>query len=62
MWWYRRVGGTSRTAASSLTDQAGSWRVTMTSMDRVTLVAAELGTWAGSIGAAVFGAESAGFA
>lgn len=37
-------------------------RVTMTSMDRVTLVAAELGTWAGSIGAAVFGAESAGFA
>jgi glucokinase len=37
-------------------------RVTTTSVDRVTLVAAELGTWAGSMGAAVYGAESAGLA
>ena len=35
-------------------------RVTMTSIDDVTLVAAELGTWAGAIGAAVHGAERAG--
>ncbi len=35
-------------------------RVTTTSIDDVTLVAAELGTWAGSIGAAVHGAERAG--
>jgi predicted NBD/HSP70 family sugar kinase len=34
-------------------------RVHMTSLDDVTLVAAELGTWAGSIGAAVHGAEQA---
>jgi glucokinase len=32
-------------------------RVTITSLDRVELVAAELGTWAGAIGAAVHGAE-----
>jgi len=35
-------------------------RVTITSLDDVELVAAELGTWAGSIGAAVHGAEQAG--
>lgn len=34
-------------------------RVHITSLDQVTLVAAELGTWAGSIGAAVHGAERA---
>jgi glucokinase len=34
-------------------------RVHITSLDEVTLVAAELGTWAGSIGAAVHGAEQA---
>jgi glucokinase len=34
-------------------------RVHITSLDRVTLVAAELGTWAGAIGAAVHGAERA---
>ncbi len=34
-------------------------RVHMTSLDDVTLVAAELGTWAGAIGAAVHGAERA---
>ena len=32
-------------------------RVTMTSLDEVELVQAELGTWAGSIGAAIHGAE-----
>ena len=34
-------------------------RVTITSLDQVELVAAELGTWAGAIGAAVHGAERA---
>jgi glucokinase len=34
-------------------------RVRMTSMDEVAIVAAELGTWAGAIGAAVHGAERA---
>jgi len=34
-------------------------RVTTTSLDRVALVTAELGTWAGAIGAAVHGAERA---
>jgi glucokinase len=34
-------------------------RVTMTSMDDVVLLRAELGTWAGAIGAAVHGAERA---
>ena len=34
-------------------------RVRITSLDEVELVAAELGTWAGSIGAAVHGAEQA---
>jgi glucokinase len=34
-------------------------RVHITSLESVTLVAAELGTWAGSIGAAVHGAERA---
>ena len=37
-------------------------RVTTTSVDEVELVPAELGTWAGSIGAAVHGAEQAGLA
>lgn len=37
-------------------------RVTTTSIDEVTIVPAELGTWAGSIGAAVHGAERAGLA
>ncbi len=37
-------------------------RVRTTSIDDVTVVAAELGTWAGSIGAAVHGAERAGAA
>jgi glucokinase len=37
-------------------------RVRTTSIDDVTIVAAELGTWAGSIGAAVHGAERAGAA
>lgn len=35
-------------------------RVHITSLDQVRLVAAELGTWAGAIGAAVHGAERAG--
>ncbi len=35
-------------------------RVTTTSVDQVDLVPAELGTWAGAIGAAVHGAERAG--
>ena len=34
-------------------------RVRTTSLDGVTIVAAELGTWAGAIGAAVHGAEQA---
>jgi glucokinase len=34
-------------------------RVKTTALDRVELVAAELGTWAGAIGAAVHGAEAA---
>jgi glucokinase len=34
-------------------------RVRMTSLDEVTIVAAELGTWAGAIGAAIHGAEAA---
>ena len=33
-------------------------RVTTTSLDEVEIVAAELGTWAGAIGAAIHGAES----
>jgi glucokinase len=33
-------------------------RVTMTSLDDVTVVAAELGIWAGAIGAAIHGAEA----
>jgi glucokinase len=37
-------------------------RVRMTALDQVDLVLAELGTWAGSIGAAVHGAERAGIA
>jgi glucokinase len=37
-------------------------RVRSTRLEPVTLVAAELGIWAGSIGAAVHGAEQAGFA
>jgi len=35
-------------------------RVYTTSLDQVEIVAAELGTWAGAIGAAIHGAESAG--
>jgi glucokinase len=35
-------------------------RVHITSLEQVSLVPAELGTWAGSIGAAVYGAERAG--
>jgi glucokinase len=34
-------------------------RVLMTQLDRVVLATAELGTWAGAIGAAVHGAERA---
>ncbi len=34
-------------------------RVHTTSLDSVTIVAAELGTWAGAIGAAIHGAEQA---
>jgi glucokinase len=34
-------------------------RVHVTSLDEVEIVAAELGTWAGAIGAAVHGAEAA---
>ncbi len=37
-------------------------RVRMTSLDDVSIVLAELGTWAGSIGAAVHGAERVGLA
>ncbi len=37
-------------------------RVTTTAIDEVALVPAELGTWAGSVGAAVHGAEQAGLA
>jgi glucokinase len=35
-------------------------RVHVTPLDRVTIVTAELGTWAGAIGAAIHGAEAAG--
>ena len=34
-------------------------RVTTTSLDEVEIVTAELGTWAGAIGAAIHGAETA---
>jgi hypothetical protein len=33
-------------------------RVRMTSLDEVEVVTAELGTWAGAIGAAIHGAET----
>jgi glucokinase len=35
-------------------------RVRTTSVDEVEVVTAELGTWAGAIGSAIFGAEEAG--
>jgi glucokinase len=37
-------------------------RVHVTSLDSVAIVLAELGTWAGAIGAAIHGAEKAGAA
>ena len=37
-------------------------RVKTTALDRVELVPAELGTWAGAIGAAIHGAEAAAMA
>lgn len=59
------IGGGVAAAGAVLLDAVRAEltrRVTMTGMADVELVTAELGTWAGAIGAAVFGAEQAGVA
>ncbi|MBA2721007.1 MAG: ROK family protein, partial [Chloroflexi bacterium] len=56
------IGGGIAAAGDLLLDEARAEirrRVRTTSVDEVELVTAELGTWAGSIGAAVYGAEQA---
>jgi glucokinase len=56
------IGGGIAAAADLLFDPIRdeiAKRVHTTSIDEVALVAAELGTWAGAIGAAVHGAEMA---
>jgi len=56
------IGGGVAAAGDLLLDEARAEirrRVLTTSVDEVEIVTAELGTWAGSIGAAVHGAESA---
>ena len=56
------IGGGSRrpgSAADPIRDEVRR-RVLTTSLDDVDIVTAELGTWAGAIGAAVHGAEAAG--
>jgi glucokinase len=56
------IGGGISAAADLLLDGIHDElqrRVRTTALDRVELVIAELGTWAGSIGAAIHGAESA---
>jgi predicted NBD/HSP70 family sugar kinase len=54
------IGGGIAAAGDLLLDEARAEirrRVRTTSVDMVEIVTAELGTWAGSIGAAVHGAE-----
>jgi glucokinase len=56
------VGGGIAAAGDLLLDEARAEirrRVRTTSVDEVEIVTAELGTWAGSMGAAVYGAEAA---
>lgn len=56
------IGGGIAAAFDLLRDPIGAElrrRVRTTSLDQVELVAAELGTWAGAIGAAIHGAEEA---
>jgi glucokinase len=56
------VGGGVAAAGELLLDEARAEirrRVRTTSVDEVEVVTAELGTWAGSIGAAIHGAEEA---
>jgi glucokinase len=56
------IGGGVAAAGDLLFEPIGAelrLRVRTTSLDAVTIVAAELGTWAGAIGAAVHGAERA---
>lgn len=56
------IGGGIAAAGDLLLDEARAEirrRVRTTSVDMVEIVTAELGTWAGSIGAAVYGAEEA---
>jgi glucokinase len=56
------IGGGVAAAADLLFDPIRAElrrRVTTTALDRVDLVTAELGTWAGAIGAAIHGAEEA---
>jgi glucokinase len=56
------IGGGNAAAGDLLLDPIRAEvarRVHVTSLDRVSIVTAELGTWAGAIGAAIHGAESA---
>ena len=56
------IGGGIAAAGDLLLDEARAEirrRVLTTSVDEVEIVTAELGTWAGAIGAAVHGAEQA---
>jgi predicted NBD/HSP70 family sugar kinase len=56
------IGGGIAAAFDLLRDPIGAElrrRVRTTSLDQVEVVAAELGTWAGAIGAAIHGAEEA---
>ena len=56
------IGGGVAAAADLLLDPIRDElrrRVRTTSLDEVEIVTAELGTWAGAIGAAIHGAESA---
>ena len=59
------IGGGIAAAGDLLLDEARAEirrRVRTTAVDEVEIVTAELGTWAGSIGAAIHGAEAAGTA
>ena len=56
----RRHRGRRRPAARPDPRRSCAQRVRTTALDRVRVVPAELGTWAGAIGAAVHGAEMAG--
>ena len=55
----RRRNGGGRGSADGRDREEIGRRVRMTSVDDLRIVAAELGTWAGAIGAAVHGAEAA---